>query len=111
MRLDELIEEALVDAYGEAEQAGAFQCMIDDHVTFPFTTIMLGVAVSVTGVEANARGESLVARVRRGTSAQAVPLVGLVLPDPLPRGGEWIMAYQRWEKLGGGGSCDAEDES
>ena len=44
-RLEELIEEATVDAYGESEQAGGFYTMMDDNLRLPFNTRILGVEV------------------------------------------------------------------
>jgi hypothetical protein len=44
-----LIEEALVDAYGQDEQHGAFLVMLDDHVACPFTALVVGEEVEVRG--------------------------------------------------------------
>jgi hypothetical protein len=38
-RLDELVEEALVDAYGESEQAAGFYTMIENDLRLPFQGI------------------------------------------------------------------------
>lgn len=38
-----MIEEAIVDAYGESEQTGGFYTMLEDNLATPFTTEMLGV--------------------------------------------------------------------
>jgi hypothetical protein len=113
-RLDELIEEALVDAYGEVEQASAFCCMVSDNVKFPFKTTLLGMPISVTGVDIDARGEGVVAIVMRGHYKQKVPLADLPLPDPLPAGGEWLLAYRQWAGITQGmddqaGEKDEED--
>jgi Calcium binding len=35
---DELVEEAIVDAYGEDEQVTGFYAMIEDNLALPFTT-------------------------------------------------------------------------
>jgi hypothetical protein len=43
--LDELVEQALVDAYGEDEQMAGFHSVIDDNLALPFTTTILGVWV------------------------------------------------------------------
>ena len=50
-RLDELVEEALVDAYGESEQATGFYTMIENDLCLPFETEMLGVTVSVESID------------------------------------------------------------
>ena len=40
--LDALVEEAMVDAYGDDEQLGGFAVMIEDNLEFPFETTVLG---------------------------------------------------------------------
>ena len=47
--LDKLIEEATTDAYNESEQAGGFFAMIEEHLSLPFTTQVLGQAVTWPG--------------------------------------------------------------
>lgn len=46
-RLEALIEEAIVDAYTEAEQVVGFHATIEQHLALPFETIVLGVNVTV----------------------------------------------------------------
>jgi hypothetical protein len=46
-----LIEEALVDAYGEDEQHGAFLVMFEDRVPCPFTALVVGEEVEVRGFD------------------------------------------------------------
>jgi hypothetical protein len=41
-RLDALLEEAIVDAYTEAEQAVGFHATIEQHLGLPFETVVLG---------------------------------------------------------------------
>jgi hypothetical protein len=41
-RLNEMIEEATVDAYGESEQVTGFYTLIDEHLMVPFETTLLG---------------------------------------------------------------------
>ena len=50
-RLDELVEEALVDAYGESEQAAGFYTMLENDLRLPFETEMLGVTVTVESID------------------------------------------------------------
>jgi hypothetical protein len=42
-RLKELIEQAILDAYGEEEQVGDFFTMIEEHLALPFREKVLGV--------------------------------------------------------------------
>lgn len=90
-----MIEEATVDAYGESEQVVGFYTMIDEYLAVPFETTLLGVPVTVSGVEVTRRDE-IVAICSRGRLRQSIPILDLVLPSPAPAGAEWIEAYRRW---------------
>src|SRR6266849_3079847 len=50
-QLEELIEEAIVDAYGESEQRVGFLTMLEDGLAFPFETEILGAFCSVQELE------------------------------------------------------------
>ncbi len=95
VKIDELIAEATVDAYGESEQATGFYTMFEEHLTLPFQTEVLGVEVTVERVDL-ADDERIVAVCNRGISRQRIPICDLPLPDPPPEGSEWIAAYHRW---------------
>jgi len=45
--LDELIEQATVDCYHDAEQVTGLFTMIEEHLELPFTTTVLGMPVTV----------------------------------------------------------------
>ena len=90
-----MIEEATVDAYGESEQVGAFYTAIDEHLAVPFETTVLGMLVTVGGVDLTDRDE-IVAICSRGRFRQTIPILDLVLPSPPPSGAEWIEAYRFW---------------
>ncbi len=98
-RLDELVEEATVDCYGEAEQASGLLTMLEDHLALPFETEVLGAKVTVERLDATLRGE-IVAICARGRERQAVPLLDLPLPSPPPAGVEWVQAYRHWSRGG-----------
>jgi hypothetical protein len=83
--LDKLIEEATVDCYNEEEQASGFFAMIEDNLTLPFTTRMLGIEVSVAAVEMDDDG-SLKAVCGHGGQRQRIGLTDLPLPSPPPDG-------------------------
>jgi len=97
-RLDQLVEQAIVDCYNESEQAIGLYTMIEDNLAFPFETTVLGMAVTVERVDLTRRDE-IVAVCRRAGVRQTVPLLDLPLPSPPPAGTEWIEAYRHW--LGG----------
>ena len=92
--LDALIDEATVDAYSEDEQLAGFAVMIGDNLAVPFETTVLGVTVTLEEVDQTESG--IVAICVRGKDRQAIPILDLPLPDPPPRGAEWIAAYGRW---------------
>ncbi|MBI4082903.1 MAG: hypothetical protein HY423_09870 [Candidatus Lambdaproteobacteria bacterium] len=97
-----MIEQATVDAYGEEEQRTAFLTVIEDELACPFRTRVLGVKVTVERVDFN-RADEIVAICSKDVRRQAIPLVGLPLPESPPRGAEWIAAYRRWARGWGGG--------
>jgi hypothetical protein len=98
-RLDELVEEAIIDAYGESEQRTGLLSMIQMNLACPFATDVLGTRVHVERVDLNDADE-IVAVCRRGRERQTIPILGLPLPSPLPRGWEWIEAYRHWARGG-----------
>jgi len=96
-RLDELIEEALVDAYGESEEVTSFYTMLENDLQLPFETQVLGVTVSVESIDIT-DDYQLVAVCRKGNAHQRISLSELPLPSPPPAGVEWILAYRHWRK-------------
>ena len=94
-RLNAMIAEALVDAYGEDEAASAWCTTLEEQLSVPFISRVLGFEVTVARVKQNDAGE-IVAVCRRGREQQAIPLLDLPLPQPPPEGAEWIEAYRRW---------------
>jgi hypothetical protein len=98
-RLEELVEGATIDAYGESEQRVGFLTMLEESLAVPFTTDILGVPVRVERVDLN-DAEEIVAICRRGRQRQLIPIVNLPLPSPPPVGWEWIEAYRHWVRGG-----------
>ena len=92
-----MIEEAIVDAYTESEQAVGFHATIEQHLRCPFETVVLGTTVTVKKIDVTAAG-SLVAVCHRERERQAIPILELPVPDPPPAGWEWIEAYRRWAR-------------
>ncbi|MBG0854116.1 hypothetical protein I2W78_20260 [Streptomyces spinoverrucosus] len=92
-----LLEEATVDAYGQDEQRTGFFTMIEESLSVPFTTTVLGVEVSVVGVDLAGDGR-VVARCVRGSVRQDIGILDLPLPEPAPEGSQWIEAYRCWAR-------------
>jgi hypothetical protein len=98
-RLDELVEEAIIDAYGDSEQCVGFLTMLEEHLVCPFMTNVLGTPVRVMRVDLN-EADEIVAICRRGRQRQRIPILDLPLPEPPPAGWEWIAAYRHWARGG-----------
>jgi hypothetical protein len=96
-RLDELVEEAIIDAYGDSEQCVRFLTMLEEHLAVPFTADILGTSVRVERVDLNDADE-IVAICRRGKQRQKMPILDLPFPSPPPPGWEWIAAYRHWAR-------------
>jgi hypothetical protein len=96
-RLKELIEQAIVDAYGEEEQGGGFFTMLEEYLALPFRAKVLGLDADVEKVDMTPDGR-IVAICRRGKTRQKIPILDLPLPTPAPAGVEWIVAYRHWRR-------------
>jgi hypothetical protein len=96
-KLEKLIEEAVVDAYGEEEQVGGFLTMMEEHLALPFSAKILGVDVVVEKVDMTRSGP-IVAICRRDKVRQRIGILDLPLPTPAPGGAEWIAAYRHWRR-------------
>lgn len=92
--LEAMIEEATVDTDGDDEQLTGLFAMIEEHLTVPFTTTVLGVEVTVGKIELAA--DSIAAVCVQGRHRQRVGLLDLPLPSPAPDGAAWIDAYRHW---------------
>jgi hypothetical protein len=95
--LDALIAEATVDCYNDSECVTGFHAMIEEHLAVPFQTVVLGVGVTVTGVDLT-DDEQIAAVCVHGKSKQRIPVLELPLPDTSVEGARWIDAYRRWAR-------------
>ena len=93
--MDALIAEATVDCHNDSECATGFYTVLDDNLAMPFQTVVLGVDVTVTGIDLTG-GDQIMAVCARGRSTQRIPILDLRLPTPPPDGAQWIAAYRRW---------------
>src|SRR5258708_23520741 len=89
--LDELVEEAIVDAYGEDEQLTGFYTMIEENLALPFTTRALSVEATVAGIHPPDYG--IFPLSLRETHRQSIPILDLPLAAPAPPGSAGIAAY------------------
>lgn len=98
-RLDQLVEEAIVDAYGESEQCVGLFTMLQENLACPFATEILRTPVRIERLDLNDADE-IVAVCRRGRQRQLITILDLPLPSPRPEGCEWIEAYRHWARGG-----------
>ncbi|HEV8166531.1 MAG TPA: calcium-binding protein [Actinomycetota bacterium] len=94
--LDALIEEITVDCYGEDEELTGFLAYFEDALERPVEATVVGVPVTIVGVDCPAGAlRGLVARCRRGGADYEVSLRDVALP----RGSELariLAAYRYW---------------
>jgi hypothetical protein len=98
VRLRRLIAEALVDAYGEDEQHGAFLVMLEDRVARPFMALVVGEEVEVRGFDWAGAPHVIVALCRRKGRTYRVNVTALEWAGRRPAGAEWFDAYRAWLK-------------
>src|SRR5260370_35917064 len=82
-KLEKVIEQAVVDAYTEEEQAVGFLTMKEDHLALPFSTNVLGVDVVVEKVDMTRDGQ-IVAVCRRDKTGQKTGDLPLSVRKPTP---------------------------
>ena len=96
-KLEALIEEAIVDAYGEEEQKVGLLTMMQEHLALPFSVSILGVEAIVEKVDMTRDGR-IVAVCQRDGVRQRIEILDLPLPKSTPEGAEWIAAYSHWRR-------------
>ena len=95
--LKRLVIDATVDAYGEEEEITSFYTVLDEYLTLPFDTVVLGVDVTVEKLDLTDDCDIVIV-CRRGRERQRLPILDLPLPDPPPTGWKWIEAYRHWAR-------------
>ena len=96
-KLEALVEEGKVNAYGDEEQTGGFFAMIEEYLALPFSVSILGVEAVVEKVDMTRDGR-IVAVCKRDGVKQRIEILDLPLPRPIPAGAEWIAAYSHWRR-------------
>jgi len=99
--LDALIEEILVDAYGDDEQLWAFCQAFEDSVKMPADAFVIGEPVSVIQIkyDGNTRRGLTAACRKRDGSEHVVALSDIVLPEG-SEGAPYLAGYRKWLGLG-----------
>jgi hypothetical protein len=95
-KLDDLIEQITVDAYGD-EGYWSFLQAIEDDVRFPFTASLVGTPVVVTRIDFGGdERRGLVASVERDGTSATISILDLdftATGQPVAR---IVAAYRRW---------------
>ena len=96
--IDELIEETLLDAYGENEQLWSFRQVFEVDVRYPFRGEVVGAEVEVNAVDFDGdERRGLVAVCRRAGERHTVSLLDVTPVGPLPvQTRRLLNAYRRW---------------
>jgi len=98
--IDELIEQILVDAYGDDEQLWSFRQWFEDDASFPFTATVVGTDVRVVEVDYDGDDRrGLTARVVRDGEEHRVSLLDVIPARSIPTGtAKLLAAYRRWAR-------------
>jgi hypothetical protein len=96
--IDALIEEVVVDAFGESEQLWSFRQAFEDSARFPFPGRVVGAEVAVTSVDFDGdERRGLVALCRRAGERHTVCLLDVTPAGPMALETRQLLdAYRRW---------------
>lgn len=98
--LDEMIEEIIVDAYGDDEQLWAFRQAFEDNVDLPADAFVIGEPVSVIEVDYDGNERrGLTARCRSQDGSEYVVAVPDIVFPQASAGSNCTAAYRRWLNL------------
>jgi hypothetical protein len=95
--LEDLIEEIIVDAYGEDEQLWAFRQVIEDEVPLPADGFVIGEPVSVIEIDYDGNERrGLTARCRREDGSEHIVAASEVVFPKGSIGATYLAAYRKW---------------
>jgi len=97
--VEEALEDACTDAYGEHEQHTGLLTVIQDELIFPFRAELLGEEVQVVDMEWPEDDEfGLDLVVERGGQRHRIEARSLNLLEPLPEGHLHLAACLKWKR-------------
>jgi hypothetical protein len=94
--LDALVDEVLVDAYGEDEQLWAFRQAFEDHVCVPCDGTVVGEPVKVIQFDYDGNTRRALTSCRRADGREYVVAASDVVLAPTTQGDRYIAAYRKW---------------
>src|SRR5512136_1709478 len=95
--LSDLVDEIVVDAYGDDEQLWAFRQAIEDEIALPADAFVVGEPVAVREIDYDGNERrGLTARCRREDGSEhIVAACDLVFPEA-SKAADYIAAYRTW---------------
>ena len=95
--MTDLIEEIIVDAYGDDEQLWAFRQAFEDHVALPAEAFVVGEPVTVMTIDYDGNERrGLTARCQREAgSEQVIAACDLIFPEG-SAAARYMAAYRKW---------------
>jgi len=95
--LDRLMDEIMVDAYGDDEQLWAFRQAFEDHVALPAEALVMGESVTVLAIDYDGnQRRGLTARCHREEGPeQVMAACDLIFPEG-SAAARYIAAYRQW---------------
>lgn len=98
--MDAMIEEIIVDAYGDDEELWAFRQTFEDNVELPADGFVIGEPVSVIEIEYDGNERrGLTAKCRREDGSEHVVAIPEVEFSPASAGARYVAAYRMWLNL------------
>jgi len=95
--LDALIEEIIVDAYGEDEQLWAFRQVFEDDIALPADGFVIGAPVQVVDIDYDGNERrGLTAKCRRTDGSEYVIAASDVVFPEGSNGARYVAAYRKW---------------
>lgn len=91
--LDDLIEEAIIDAYDDDECRTGFLTMLDEHIAMPFMAKIAGSEIRVTSFDVD--DYRIFVRCERDGMTYSLDVLDIE-PTTETQGIEWIAAYRQW---------------
>lgn len=98
LELDRLIEEIIVDAYGDDEQLWAFRQAFKDKVAVPAEAFVIGELVTVIAIDYDGNDRrGLIAKCRRKKGVeQVIAACDLIFPEDSSVAARYLAAYRKW---------------
>ena len=97
-RLQELLDEAIVDCYDEEEELMGVLISVDENVAWPLPVQLAGAKVEVLGLDESASNprRGIVARIRRDGKEYRASLSDLTFGETDESSAEWLAMYRWW---------------